>query len=148
MRRPESAIEAFAALHAVLADRVGFKVLTVLRINWDALRSVRLYSSEPSYPVGAVKQHVASAWSRAVHRDRTFFLAQQVAEVRETFPDSAGIEATGCGSILALPILDGADVLGTVNLWHVDGFYDRRKGKVAAPFANAIASVCAQRSPP
>jgi len=144
----ENAAAAFAALHAALAARVGFKVLTVLSIDWDTFRSTRLYSSEPSYPVGAVKQHVRSAWSDAVLGRRSYFLAPHVADVRAVFPDSAGIEAVGCGSILALPIVEGADVLGTVNLWHVDGFYDRQKGEIAAPLAGTIAPLVRKmRSP-
>src|SRR5215475_10490560 len=56
----------FARLHEALTTVVGFKVLTVQKLDLATLRSVRLYSSEPSYPVGGIKQHERSAWSEAV----------------------------------------------------------------------------------
>src|ERR1700730_12169111 len=56
----------FTRLNEALANVVGFKVLTVLKLDPTTLKSVRLYSSEPSYPIGGTKQHVRSAWSEAV----------------------------------------------------------------------------------
>ena len=91
----------FARLHDALARVVEFKVLTVLKLDPTTLRSVRLYSSEPSYPIGGIKQHVRSAWSEAVLDRGTVYVAHDLAALRATFPDSAAIEATGCGSIVA-----------------------------------------------
>lgn len=136
--------EVYARLAAGLKAAVGFKVLTVLRIDATTLRSVRLYSSEPSYPVGGTKQHVRNAWSDTVFNRHQVFLAPGLAEVRATFPDSATIEATGCASIIAVPVLGPRGVLGTMNLWHEDGFYDRQKADRAVPFAAAIAPLCAR----
>jgi hypothetical protein len=105
------------------------------------LRSVRLFSSEASYPIGGIKQHVRSAWSEAVLDRRTVYVAHDLATLRATFPDSAAIEATGCGSIVAAPIIDQGAVVGTMNLWHREGYYDDEKGLRTVPFANAIAPV-------
>jgi hypothetical protein len=131
----------FARLHAALANVVGFKVLTVLKLDPATLRSVRLYSSEPSYPIGGTKQHVRSAWSEAVLDRRAVFVAYDLAALRTTFPDSAAIEATGCGSIVAAPIVHRGAVVGTMNLWHQDCYYDEAKGLRTVPFANAIVPV-------
>ena len=131
----------FARLHDALAEVVGFKVLTVLKLDPATLRSVRLCSSEPSYPVGGTKQHVRSAWSEAVLSRKTVFLAPDLAAVRAAFPDSAAIEATGCGSIVAAPIIHDGAVVGTMNLWHREGYFDTAKARLAMPFADAIASV-------
>ena len=138
--RPDGAV--FAMLGEAMAELVGFKVFTVLKIDSASMRSVRLHSSEPSYPVGGTKQHVRSAWSEAVFGRRTFYLAADLDAVRATFPDSAAIEKVGCGSVLAVPIIAGDRVLGTMNLWHKDGFYDGSKGEIALPFAAAVAPVC------
>jgi transcriptional regulator with GAF, ATPase, and Fis domain len=132
---------AFQRLHEALAKSVGFKVLTVLKLDPTTLRSVRLYSSEPSYPVGGTKQHLRSGWSDAILDRRKIFVAHDCAALRAAFPDSAAIEATGCGSIVAVPILDGDAVVGTMNLWHRDGYYDEATGLLAVPFANAIAPI-------
>jgi transcriptional regulator with GAF, ATPase, and Fis domain len=131
----------FARLHQALTEVVGFKVLTVLKLDPATLCSVRLYSSEPSYPIGGAKQHVRSAWSEAVLDRRTVYVAHDLAALRATFPDSAAIEATGCGSIVAAPIIHQGGVVGTMNLWHRDGYYDDVKGLRTVPFANAIAPV-------
>jgi transcriptional regulator with GAF, ATPase, and Fis domain len=131
----------FARLHEALIRVVGFKVLTVLKLDPTTLRSVRLYSSEPSYPIGGVKQHVRSGWSEAILDRQTAFVAQDLAALRATFPDSAAIEETGCGSIIAAPIIHDQAIVGTMNLWHRDGYYDDAKGRLAAPFANAIAPI-------
>ena len=63
----------FQYLHEALAENVGFKVLTVLKLDSTTLRSVRLYSSEPSYPIGGTKQHVRSGWSDAILDRRTVY---------------------------------------------------------------------------
>jgi hypothetical protein len=130
----------FARLHDALARVVGFKVLTVLKLDPTTLRSVRLFSSESSYPIGGTKQHVRSAWSEAVIDRGTIYVAHDLAALRATFPDSAAIEATGCGSIVAAPIICEGTV-GTMNLWHREGYYDDVKGSRTVPFANAIAPV-------
>jgi len=137
----------FERLHDALADVVGFKVLTVLKLDPTTLRSVRLYSSEPSYPVGGTKQHVRSAWSEAVLERKTAFLASDLAAVRAAFPDSAAIEATGCGSIVAAPIVHDGAVVGTMNLWHREGYFDEAKARLVMPFADAIAWVVHDADP-
>lgn len=129
----------FARLHEALTKVVGFKVLTVQKLDLATLRSVRLYSSEPSYPIGGTKQHVRSAWSEAVLDRRTAYVAHDVAALRATFPDSAAIEATGCGSIIAVPIIHERRLVGTMNLWHRDGYYDDAAARITMPFAKAIA---------
>jgi hypothetical protein len=135
------AVAVFARLHEALAAVVGFKVLTVQKLDLTTLRSVRLYSTEPSYPVGGIKQHERSAWSAAVLDRRTAFVAPDLATLRAVFPDAAAIEAVGCGSIVAAPVIDEGAVLATMNLWHQDGYYDEAKGLRVMPFASAIAPV-------
>jgi transcriptional regulator with GAF, ATPase, and Fis domain len=137
----------FTRLHEALTKAVGFKVLTVLKLDPATLRSVRLYSSESSYPVGGMKQHVRSRWSELILDRRTVFVAPDLAALRATFPDSAAIEATGCASVIAAPILDEGNVVGTMNLWHRDGYYDDAKGLLAAPFAKAIAPLVRDGDP-
>ena len=137
----------FARLHDALARVVEFKVLTVLKLDPTTLRSVRLYSSEPSYPIGGIKQHVRSAWSEAVLDRGTVYVAHDLAALRATFPDSAAIEATGCGSIVATPIFHEGAVVGTMNLWHQEGYYDEVKGLRTVSFANAIAPVVRHGDP-
>ncbi len=114
----------------------------MLRLDTATLRSVRLYSSEPSYPIGGTKQHGHNAWSASVVDRGAVFVTPGLAELRAAYPDSAAIEAVGCGSVIAVPILGEGRTLGTMNLWHEDGFYDEAKGQAALPFAAALAPLC------
>src|SRR5688500_2936249 len=107
--------DVFRRLHAALSDAVGFKVITILKLDSLSLRSLRLYSIEPSYPIGGSKQHVRNSWSEAILDRRAAFVAHDLAALRATFPDSAAIEAAGCGSIVAAPIIDGNVTIGTMN---------------------------------
>jgi hypothetical protein len=141
VHRGVPARDVFARLHEALTAVIGFKVLTVQKLDLTTLRSVRLYSTEPSYPVGGIKQHERSAWSETVLDRRTTFVARDVAALRAVFPDAAAIEAAGCGSIAAVPVIQAGTVLATMNLWHRDGYYDEEKGLRALPFAAAIAPV-------
>ena len=133
--------DVFEHLHGALSRAVGFKVLTILKLDPVTLRSVRLYSSEPRYPIGGSKQHVRSGWSEAILGRRAAFVAHDLTALRATFPDSAAIEATGCGSIVAAPIIDRGLVVGTMNLWHREGYYDDAKALFLMPFASAIAPI-------
>jgi len=146
-RDGSSARVVFARLHDALANVVAFKVLTVLKLDPTTLHSVRLYSSEPSYPIGGTKQHVRSAWSKAILDRKTVFVAHDLAALRLTFPDCAAIESTGCGSIIAAPIIHNGTVVGTMNLWHRNGYYDEAKGLLAVPFADAIALIVRDSDP-
>jgi hypothetical protein len=132
----------FRALSTALQDVVGHKVMTLLKLDVARLISVRLFSSEPSYPPGGRKQHARGAWSAAVIDQGTCFLAATTADVRQHFPDYAGIEAAGCGSIVCLPVRYDGRCLATLNLWHVSGHYDGAAAERALPFASLLVPAC------
>lgn len=132
----------FRALSGALQDLVGHKVMTVLKLDVASLVSVRLFSSEPSYPPGGRKQHGRNAWSAAVIDRGTWFLAATTAEIRQHFPDASGIEAAGCGSIICLPVRYDGRCLATLNLWHVSGHYDAAAAERAFPLASLLVPAC------
>jgi hypothetical protein len=132
----------FRAVADALQALVGHKVMTVLRIDVPTLRSVRLFSSEPSYPPGGTKQHRRGSWSAAVIDRGESFLAATSADIRLAFPDYAGIEAAGCGSIVCLPVRYDGRCLATLNLWHVSGHYDAAAAARAQPYASLLIPSC------
>jgi hypothetical protein len=132
----------FRALADALQAVVGHKVMTVLKLDNETLISVRLFSSEASYPPGGRKQHARGAWSAAVIDRGTCFLAPTTADVRTHFPDAAGIEAAGCGSIVCLPVRHDGVTLATLNLWHVSGHYDAAKAERALPLVSLLVPAC------
>src|SRR5262245_16632378 len=75
----------FVALADTLQQLVGHKVMTVLRLDATALRSVRMFSTEPSYPPGGIKQHQPGRWSEAIVDRGSHFLAATREDVREAF---------------------------------------------------------------
>ena len=119
----------FARLHDALRKVVGFKVLTVLKLDPATLRSVRLYSSEPSYPIGGTKQHVRSAWSEAVLDRRTAFTSRMIwRRCARPFPTAPPSRRRDAARLLRRRSSIGNAVVGTMNLWHRDGYYDDAKG--------------------
>ena len=139
----------FAALARAMQELVGYKVLTLLRFDVETYRSVRLFSSAPSYPVGGVKQHRrGGAWSEHIVDRRVPFVAATTEDVRRSFPDHAGIEAAGCGSTLSVPVLYRDRPIGTLNLWHVSGFYGPGSAKPVVPFAALLVSACLREDVP
>jgi hypothetical protein len=133
----------FDGLARAMQNVVGYKVLTLLKFDVATFRSVRLFSTEPSYPVGGVKQHQrGTAWSEHIVDRRVPFLAATLEDVRRSFPDHAGIEAANCGSTLSVPILHRDRPIGTVNLWHVSGFYKPVSAGPVLTFAPLLVPVC------
>jgi hypothetical protein len=132
----------FRALADALQAVVGHRVMTVLKLEVATLTSVRLFSSEASYPPGGRKQHGRGAWSAAVIDRGTYFLAPTAADVRTHFADAAGIEAAGCGAIVCLPVRHAGRTLATLNLWHVDRHYGAATAERAWPFASLLVPAC------
>jgi transcriptional regulator with GAF, ATPase, and Fis domain len=132
----------FCGLAEALQELVGFKVLTLLRFDVETFRSVRLFSTEPSYPAGGVKQHRRGSWSEHIVDRKIPFIAATTDDVRTAFPDYAGIEAAGCGSTLSVPVVSGDRTIGTLNLWHTSGFYDPLKAGQVVPFAATLVRAC------
>ena len=132
----------FRVLADALRALVGHKVMTVLKFDVAAMQSVRLYSSEPSYPLGGIKQHHPGAWSEAIVVRGRYFIAATTEEVRAAFPDHAGITAAGCGAVLCLPVLFDGRCLATLNLWHISGHYDVASAELAQPFSSFLIHAC------
>jgi hypothetical protein len=133
----------FDALACAMQELVGYKVLTLLKFDVESFRSVRIFSSEPSYPIGGIKQHPRhSAWSEHIVDRCIPFVAVTLEDVRRTFPDHAGIEAVGCGSTLSVPIVHRGQPKGTLNLWHVSGFYGSTSAGPVLPFTPLLIPIC------
>jgi GAF domain len=113
--------EVFAELHSA----VGGRLFTVTVQDRAAGVARRAYSSHPEdYPVSGTKPISQDRWSLQVLVEGEPFIANTVAEFADVFPDYRLIEALGCASALNLPVVDGDEVLGTVNVLDVEGFFD------------------------
>jgi hypothetical protein len=88
----------------------------------------RAYSSNPvAYAVSGTKPLSDDAWSQQVIGRGEAFVANHDTEFQHLFPDHAQIVALGCRSCANLPIMRGAEVLGTANLLAEEGHFTTQR---------------------
>ncbi|MEW9548221.1 GAF domain-containing protein [Nonomuraea sp. NPDC050783] len=109
----------------VRAD-VGVRLFTVLAWLPERRTLRRVHSSHPGqYPVGGEKSvEVAQGWLATCIEGRRPYLGADRAAVAEIFADHALIESLGCGAVVNVPVVDGDEVLGVLNILDAEGAYD------------------------
>ena len=133
---PGQPTETFAALDRALDAVLGHKLFTVLLHHASTGESERLSTNQPvAYPVGGKKALRDTPWSRQLIVEGRAYLGRTAADIREHFPDHALIASLGCASILNLPVVWNARVLGTINLLHEAGWYDDGDVPIGLTFA-------------
>jgi len=110
------ATAAFAAVDAYARASLEHTLCTVNRYDADAMRVVRLYSSNPeAYPPGGSKDKNGTPWGRHVLLEQRVFVGEGVAAIREFFNDHDAIRELGLQSVINVPVVYGDTCLGTVN---------------------------------
>ncbi|MEV0347888.1 GAF domain-containing protein [Nonomuraea sp. NPDC050680] len=118
-------------------DSLGVRLFTVLAWIPERQALRRVHSSDPErYPVGGEKTvEVARGWlARCIEAGEPYFGPDRAA-VREVFADHELIESLGCGAIVNVPVMDGDEVLGVLNILDAEGSYDEGSVAVAASLA-------------
>lgn len=116
--------ETFAALHRAADTACGARLFTVTVLDRKAGLARRAYSSHPvEYPATGTKPMRNDAWSDLVIGQGRSFVANSTPEFAIYFSDHALINALGCHSALNMPVSDGAQVVGTVNVLDVAGHF-------------------------
>ena len=118
-------------------ESVGVRLFTVLAWIPERQALRRVHSSDPErYPVGGEKTvEVARGWlARCIEAGEPYFGPDRAA-VREVFADHELIESLGCGAIVNVPVMDGDEVLGVLNILDAEGSYDEESVAVAASLA-------------
>ncbi|MBB1596758.1 GAF domain-containing protein [Achromobacter sp. UMC46] len=117
--RAYASADAAAALQAIDAyahAALGHALCTVNRYDADAMRVVRLYSSNPqAYPPGGSKDKRGTPWGRHVLIDQQVFVGEGEAAIREFFNDHDAIRDLGLQSVINIPVVYAGACLGTVN---------------------------------
>jgi hypothetical protein len=139
--------QVYAKVASVVAETVGFKLLTLLRFVEETQEVERLYSSDPkAYPVGGRKQLKTINKDHSLAANGEIFLAANEAEVKHTFPDHELIFSLGAGAVLNAPIRYRGKRLGTLNCCGVANSYGPREIESAKILANLLtATVLASR---
>ncbi|MGS1009796.1 GAF domain-containing protein [Achromobacter anxifer] len=107
---------AFQAIDAHAHAALAHTLCTVNRYDAQAMRVVRLYSSNPeAYPPGGSKDKSGTAWGRHVLLEQKLFVGEGEDALREFFNDHDAIRRLGLRSVINVPVVYGAVCLGTVN---------------------------------
>ncbi len=126
-----------SGLEEKVGESMGVRLFTVLA--WIPARSAlrRVYSSHPvEYPVGGEKTvEVAKGWLARCIEAKEPYLGPDLAAVREIFADHTLIESLGCGAVVNVPVVDGGEVLGVLNILDAEGSYDEDSVAVARALA-------------
>ena len=107
---------AFTDLHA-RCEALGTRLFTVTTVDETAGLARRLYTSHPvEYPVSGTKPLEKDGWYDATVAGRQTFVANTPPEFAKYFFDHELIVSLGLGSCINVPVVDGGQVVGTVNL--------------------------------
>ena len=133
-------------LESAVRQEVGVRLFTVLAWVPERRALRRVHSSHPEqYPVGGEKTvEVAQGWLARCIEGRQPYFGEDRAAVREIFADHELIESLGCGSIINVPVVDGEEVLGVLNILDAEGSYNEES--VAAARTLAPSAVPALRA--
>ena len=115
---------AFGALQALVQETVGAKLFTYMTVDMEAEVARRAYTSDPkNYPTSGTKPIRYDSWFDIVHKERRYFVANTIADIATVFPDYELIDSLGCQSVVNMPVVIGGELVGTVNMLDVDGYY-------------------------
>ncbi|OZI33402.1 GAF domain-containing protein [Bordetella genomosp. 5] len=106
----------FAAVDAYAGTVLAHRLCTANRVDVDAMRVVRLYSSNPqAYPPGGSKEKAGTPWGQRVLRDHEIFVGEGVDAIRAFFDDHDAIARLGLQSVINVPVVQGGRCVGTLN---------------------------------
>lgn len=126
------------AIEGAVDELVGFKLLTILRLQGSRLD--RSHTSDPAtYPAGGHKDISNDQWLRSMLSDGVPVISEDAAKVRERFVDHEAIFAMGCGSVLNIPITSALGTLGSLNLLHEANWFKPEHIVLVRPFALLLA---------
>jgi len=122
--KTNTASAAFAELARCLLANPGYRILSVSRWEPTSQHLHRVFSTDEAvYPVGGRKQKLPSEWSDVVLKAMKPHISPDIETIRRHFDDHRLIESIGISAILNIPIVDGTNCLGTMNLLRSSGSY-------------------------
>jgi GAF domain-containing protein len=108
--------DTYTRLHTACAA-LGTRLFTVSTLDVAAGLARRAYTSHPiEYPVSGTKPLTRDGWYDFCITGQQSFVANTAPEFAKYFFDHALITSLGLGSCINVPVVDGGQVLGTVNL--------------------------------
>jgi hypothetical protein len=119
----------------------------VLAVHSDKGIVSRAYSNaSDSFASGGIKRIESAPRLQKVLATGQPFIGRNKADIVANFTDAETILATGCSSILNVPVFWMGKILATVNLLHTEGYYQEEHVPVVRCLAQAAlpAFLCAE----
>ena len=140
----KSADAAFKALQDLTQATVGAKLFTVMTVDMAAEVARRAYTSDPeNYPASGTKPINYGPWFDIVHKQRQYFVANTIADIAKVFADYELIDSLGCQSVVNMPVVLGGELVGTVNMLDVEGYYTPERVQMIREFIAVPAKLAA-----
>ncbi len=119
-----TAMACYKVLQTLTEQIVGVKLFTVMTVDMTAELARRAYTSDAAnYPASGTKPITYDDWFEIVHKKRSHFVANTLADIAKVFPDYELIGSLGCGSVVNLPVIAGDELLATVNMLHEEQYF-------------------------
>ncbi|WEK06685.1 MAG: GAF domain-containing protein [Candidatus Devosia phytovorans] len=122
---------AFNALQTLVQSVVGAKLFTVMIVDMEKEESSRAFTSHPvDYPTSGTKPLNYGPWFDLVHKQRAYYVANTIEDISKLLFDYELINALGCQSIVNMPVFLGDEMLGSVNMLNVEGYFTEERVQV------------------
>ena len=132
LAEPAQPAATFRALDRTLQDRVGHRLLTLLRIDASESWCERVYTSRPdAFASQGRKSLDAAPQMRRVLAAGRPLVVDGEAAVRAAFPDHERIFALGCACVLNVPLRWRGRTVAQLNLLDAAGAYGEPESSLA-----------------
>ena len=133
--------EALQKIDSIAQRIIGHKFISIMSFDPARHELRRVYSQHPEhYPVGARKSLQGVSWYAPVLKRLEILHVPDSRALMSVFEDHELLNSLGLGSSVNSPIISGSRCIGTLNLFHEDGWYE-------APDFDAVRSVSYQSGP-
>ena len=92
-----------------------------------------------AYPIAGRKQVRPTSWTEQLLICQNCYIGYNADDIREFFLDYELIHSLGCDAILNVPVVWNGVTLGTCNLMHEEGWYDKGDTEIAMTIASIAA---------
>jgi GAF domain-containing protein len=117
-------VAVFRAAEAASAALVRHRLFTVLFVVPGGAEVERVYSSDPAaYPLTGRKRMGPTPWGEHVLAQGRTWMGNAAEEIRWAFPDHELIARLGCAACINIPVREGGEVIGTLNILDAAGAY-------------------------
>lgn len=106
----------FQTVQDICEARFGFRFLTVLKNLPGTGNVMRMHSSEPDYPTGALKPMGLTEWGKVVLDGGQSWLGNSREDVLWAFPDAELILSKGCEACACAPVVWAGRCVGVLSL--------------------------------